>query len=46
MNNYLVAAYAVLWIILLVYTFLLARKCKRLTEELEQVKQKMDQGKK
>lgn len=46
MNNYLVAAYAVLWIILLVYTFLLARKCKRLTEELEQVKQKMEQGKK
>jgi CcmD family protein len=46
MNNYLVAAYAVLWIVLLVYTFLLARKCKRLTEELEQVKQKMDQGKK
>lgn len=46
MNNYLVAAYAVLWIVLLVYTFLLARKCKRLTEELEQVKQKMEQGKK
>jgi len=46
MNNYLVAAYAVLWIVLLVYTFLLARKCKRLTEELEQLKQQVEQGKK
>ncbi|MGB7623177.1 MAG: CcmD family protein [Terriglobia bacterium] len=45
MNNYLVAAYAVLWIVLLVYTFLLARKCKRLTEELEQLKQRIEQEK-
>jgi CcmD family protein len=45
MNNYLVAAYAILWIVLLVYTFLLARKCNRLTEELEQLKQRMEQEK-
>lgn len=46
MNNYLVAAYAVIWIVLLFYTFLLSRKCERLTDELQQLKQQIEQGKK
>lgn len=41
MLNYLVAAYAVLWIILLVYVFTLSGKCRRLTNELRQLKQEV-----
>jgi CcmD family protein len=46
MTNYLIAAYAVLWIVLLVYVFTLGRKYKRVTEELQQLKRQIEQEKK
>lgn len=42
MNNYLVAAYAVIWIVLLAYVFSLGRKYKRITEELQELKRQIE----
>lgn len=38
MNSYLVAAYAVIWIILLAYVFVLGHKSKQLSEEVQRLK--------
>ncbi|MDD5541990.1 MAG: CcmD family protein [Acidobacteriia bacterium] len=42
MNNYLVAAYAVIWIVLLAYVFVLNRKCRKLTEELRSLREQIE----
>lgn len=42
MNPYLVAAYAVIWMILLVYVFILGRKSKQLSEEVKRLKDLID----
>lgn len=46
MNNYLVAAYAVLWIILLVYVFFLGRRYQQVSEQLQQLRHQVEQSKK
>ncbi len=46
MNKYLVAAYAVMWIILLAYVFILGRKYKRVSDELQELKRQVEQTRK
>jgi len=46
MNNYLVAAYAVIWLVLLVYVFSLSRKCRRLIEEVKSLRERIEESKK
>ncbi len=46
MNNYLVAAYAVMWIILLVYVFILGQKFSKVRDELAEIKRQMEQSRK
>lgn len=44
MNSYLVAAYAVIWIVLLGYVFSLGRKSQRLSDELQRLKEYIEKS--